>query len=963
MSTDAITKKGVLESQAPAPFDVEDTLSVHEEPGKSKGGKAHSMAIAVFAMCCAMIGSGIVGLPSAMAKLSFYIGVPALMFASVATGYTGITLGYIAQNTRKLGNGGYIESYPAIGKVLYGPKVESFVLFVQWINVYSVSMLYLILAAMNMNLLVPSIHAKYWTLIIGGIILPFSWIKTFREMLSVTAFGFFASLILVISVLAEDAAFTHDAKIPTSSEYGNISIKSVFQGWGTIVFAFGGHCLFIDMVRSMPNKSVFKNSVIVGYTITTALYLVVACTCYGLYGQQLQSEGKSCENQSDHAKSTLSTASVEAATVATDSSTVSSSSTALTNVLDESVRLTEKYESDDEDRLIDEKECNDIDVLSTGAVEFDSPVEEEEFPGPCLDEVRPDCQNYARQVLAFNRIRAHGIPQAMNEPVVNTLFSTVGGTYSVMFSQCEDDGEKRNVEIVLKRMIFQETLDLCTEGFEVDGKEINFVGERKSDTLLCIWNLPSKMKDEELNKIGKLYGDVGRAFVVRSLKTGESKCYGFVEYEKKAHAESALKGIVKKIDSRKRQSERPCSVEFYKGELSDLNIIQSKVLIIDHVPTKYRGLIKLQNAFESHGKVLFIKIVPDPFKSFAGGRDIGVVQFSDWESAEHAKCAMNNTKFPGTDNLMRLSYAEPNRTGSEVASSRAIWGSANKKNQTGKVHQLAMPISPCAPSPGYRGPMGRVPGSAHVERAYTGMRSNANSHPINARRPHSMNSPYAYPPHMGRGPHRVSGTHRAGGPHPYSAQMHGAVPPHRGVPQQHTAPLRRGPDMGPYAPHGKMHGRPIDPSTYTRRGYNINHPDYPSTLQKQSKEKMLKEKEELDKQKKELEEEKKKIAEQKALLENQRNYTATYAQHVYNMQMQQYNQQQQQQMQAHQYQQMSMYPGVTAAYYGQALQQAAPGQQQQMKPGMASSVYQVPHGTSPQAPRGPGMPTNQHGRR
>eukprot|EP01135_Chromosphaera_perkinsii_P009104 Nk52_evm1s1627 gene=Nk52_evmTU1s1627 len=150
-SAEPVSKEGVIESHLP-PIDLEDAITVHEEEGR-KGERLHSMAIAVFAMCCAMIGSGIVGLPSAMAKLSFYIGIPALIFASVATGYTGITLGYIAQNTRKLGNGGYIESYPAIGKVLYGPKVESFVLFVQWINVYSVSMLYLILAAMNMNLL------------------------------------------------------------------------------------------------------------------------------------------------------------------------------------------------------------------------------------------------------------------------------------------------------------------------------------------------------------------------------------------------------------------------------------------------------------------------------------------------------------------------------------------------------------------------------------------------------------------------------------------------------------------------------------------------------------------------------------------------------------------------------------------------------------------------------------------
>ena len=295
-------------------------IEIDEVERDAMRSRWHSISISVFSMCCAMIGAGVVGLPHAVANCGWW-GIAVVIFGAFATGYTGVTLGELGENrnglnprydesSSKVVSSRYLNSYPAIGRALYGPGVEKFVLFVQWLNVYSVAMLYIILAAGNMNSLVSSVEEKYWILAVCGVLIPFSWIKTFRELLSITIFGFLASLMVIAVVIIEDAVNAKEAAIPVQHEYGDVTFKSFFQGYGTIVFAYGGHCLFLRIIEAMPNKSAFRSSVVIGYVITCALYVFISAMTYAIYGKQLQNYDNILDVLPDSWPSKLATAGV-----------------------------------------------------------------------------------------------------------------------------------------------------------------------------------------------------------------------------------------------------------------------------------------------------------------------------------------------------------------------------------------------------------------------------------------------------------------------------------------------------------------------------------------------------------------------------------------------------------------------------------------------------------------------------
>jgi hypothetical protein len=134
------------------------------------------------------------------------------------------------------------------------------------------------------------------------------------------------------------------------------------------------------------------------------------------------------------------------------------------------------------------------------------------------------------------------------------------------------------------------------------GKDL-IVQLQPTDALLCITNLPISFTLEEFEELVRAYGNIERCFLVYSEVTGHSKGYGFVEYMKKDFAAKARLELLGKQLGASALFAQWMDVNLLASEL-----IHSKCLCIDKLPTDYRDSEELVQLFSSIHKPVFCQV-------------------------------------------------------------------------------------------------------------------------------------------------------------------------------------------------------------------------------------------------------------------------------------------------------------------------------------------------------------------
>lgn len=134
------------------------------------------------------------------------------------------------------------------------------------------------------------------------------------------------------------------------------------------------------------------------------------------------------------------------------------------------------------------------------------------------------------------------------------------------------------------------------------GKDL-VVQLQPTDALLCVTNLPTSFTLEEFEELVRAYGNVERCFLVYSEVTGHSKGYGFVEYMKKDFAAKARLELLGKQLGASAVFAQWMDVNLLAAEL-----IHSKCLCIDKLPSDYRDSEELLQFFSSIHKPVFCQV-------------------------------------------------------------------------------------------------------------------------------------------------------------------------------------------------------------------------------------------------------------------------------------------------------------------------------------------------------------------
>uniref|UniRef100_A0A673V619 Ribonucleoprotein PTB-binding 1 n=1 Tax=Suricata suricatta TaxID=37032 RepID=A0A673V619_SURSU len=276
---------------------------------------------------------------------------------------------------------------------------------------------------------------------------------------------------------------------------------------------------------------------------------------------------------------------------------------------------------------------------------------EDPVPGPAPSALHPEevaarLQRMRRELSNRRKILVKNLPQDSNCQEVHDLLQD----YELKY--CYVDRNKRTAFVTLLNGEQARNAIQMFHQYSFRGKDL-IVQLQPTDALLCITNLPTSLTLEEFEELVRAYGNIERCFLVYSEITGRSKGYGFVEYMKKDFAAKARLELLGKQLGASALFAQWMDVNLLAAEL-----IHSKCLCIDKLPSDYRDSEELLQFFSSIHKPVFCQLAQDE-GSYVGG--FAVVEYNTAEHAEEVQQAADGMTIKGSK--VQVSFCAPGAPG------------------------------------------------------------------------------------------------------------------------------------------------------------------------------------------------------------------------------------------------------------------------------------------------------------
>jgi vesicular inhibitory amino acid transporter len=232
---------------------------------------------ASYHIVCVIAGTGLLQIPYAFGQAG-WAGILFLIGAAWVNIYTGnLIIKCLHVNQKRL------EGYPHIGEEAFGNVGYYLVATFYNMAMGGTVVLYLILAAMNLEQLLGYFSSRSWIVAISiGLLIPFLAVKTLKEVGFISFLGALASVVVVIIVA-----------VVGSLDYPNY-VDKVHHIWadprafgsvlGTLCFSYGGNYVYPEIYRTMAKKEDFGKVLKYSTVGITLMYLVVGVVGYLVYG-------------------------------------------------------------------------------------------------------------------------------------------------------------------------------------------------------------------------------------------------------------------------------------------------------------------------------------------------------------------------------------------------------------------------------------------------------------------------------------------------------------------------------------------------------------------------------------------------------------------------------------------------------------------------------------------------------
>ncbi|XP_010551300.2 PREDICTED: LOW QUALITY PROTEIN: lysine histidine transporter-like 6 [Tarenaya hassleriana] len=248
----------------------------------------------------AMIGAGVLSLPSAISFLGWG---PGTMVLVMAWGMTLNTMWQMVQ-LHECVPGTRFDRYIDLGRFAFGPKLGPWIVLPQQLIVQvGCNIVYMVTGGKCLKKFVDitcsgscaDIRQSYWILIFGGVHFFLSQLPNFNSVAGVSLAA--AVMSLSYSTIAWVGSLTRGRIPDVSYAYRRTnptdSIFRIFNALGQISFAFAGHAVALEIQATMPSspekpsRVPMWHGVIGAYFVNAICYFPVALICYWVFGQDV----------------------------------------------------------------------------------------------------------------------------------------------------------------------------------------------------------------------------------------------------------------------------------------------------------------------------------------------------------------------------------------------------------------------------------------------------------------------------------------------------------------------------------------------------------------------------------------------------------------------------------------------------------------------------------------------------
>ncbi|KAF4675316.1 hypothetical protein FOL47_007933 [Perkinsus chesapeaki] len=253
---------------------LESTSSIKIEAGKQTSRSA------VTNMLLTGVGVGMLSIPRAVAEAGYVFGFVLLILCGA--------LGILYIQLLRLCMTSETHNYEDIGRAAFGRIGMISVTVALNAALIGTSCLLMLLLGSNSVKLAPQIDQRYWILIWGGIMLPFSWLRTMKHVGYVSGtVGVAAVFVLLVSIVVggifkainRDSSATYD---PTPASFVGLGIT-----FASMTFGYAVSCTSTTILHDMKYPEQRSRVINISMSILIVLYFFIAAAGYAGWGHEL----------------------------------------------------------------------------------------------------------------------------------------------------------------------------------------------------------------------------------------------------------------------------------------------------------------------------------------------------------------------------------------------------------------------------------------------------------------------------------------------------------------------------------------------------------------------------------------------------------------------------------------------------------------------------------------------------
>eukprot|EP00050_Salpingoeca_kvevrii_P009809 m.4913 g.4913 ORF g.4913 m.4913 type:complete len:443 (-) comp2466_c0_seq1:63-1391(-) len=268
-------------------LDKAPLLEQGDGEGKTAAHQQSTWSHATFIIIGEIMGTGCMGLPYAVSRLGWILGMGScLLFAGFAV-YSGYLLAHVRNNFFPTAKG-----YADVALALGGRKWQLFTQGAMMAN-WFLLLPYYLMAAAN-GLVTAFYHSDFcyyeWALIVMGLMLLPLQLRSLHDMHRLALFSDAAVVLLLIMLLTDllvhHAPHEHGSTtvgIPSGAEF-----LPTYNGFSSLVFAYQGQSMFLEIMDEMKSPRDFLKSVTLANGVMCLVYFCTAAIAYDARGDMVK---------------------------------------------------------------------------------------------------------------------------------------------------------------------------------------------------------------------------------------------------------------------------------------------------------------------------------------------------------------------------------------------------------------------------------------------------------------------------------------------------------------------------------------------------------------------------------------------------------------------------------------------------------------------------------------------------